>query len=107
MKKTTSTIRNQATPILLSLFSAGLAGCSSNTTVAPTTVSGTAVKGLLKNAEAFVDTDGDGAWTSGVDSDKVRTAEDGSFSIVTDLTGDIVVQNFTDADFSFEGSCVN
>ena len=92
MKKTTSTIRNQATPILLSLFSAGLAGCSSNTTVAPTTVSGTAVKGLLKNAEAFVDTDGDGAWTSGVDSDKVRTAEDGSFSIVTDLTGDIVVQ---------------
>lgn len=92
MKKNNSTIKNQATPILLSLFSAGLAGCSSNTTVAPTTVSGTAVKGLLKNAEAFVDTDGDGAWTSGVDSDKVRTAEDGSFSIVTDLTGDIVVQ---------------
>ena len=92
VKKANNNIRSSATPILLSLFSAGLAGCSTNNTVAPTTVSGTAIKGLLKNAEAFIDTDGDGSWTSGADSAKVRTAADGSFSIETDLVGDIIVQ---------------
>ena len=88
MKKINNNIRNHANPILLSLFSAGLAGCST----VDTSVTGTAYKGLLDNAEVFIDVDGDGVWTAGVDSDKVRTEADGSFSIDTELTGDIVVQ---------------
>ena len=88
MKKINNNIRNHANPILLSLFSAGLAGCST----VDTAVTGTAYKGLLDNAEVFIDVDGDGVWTVGVDSDKVRTEADGSFSIDTELTGDIVVQ---------------
>ena len=105
VKKTNNSVRNHATPILLSLFSAGLAGCSSvgtSTTDSATdsatdsttdsTTSGVASKGLLNHAEVFIDVDGDGVWTSGVDSDKVRTEADGSFSIETNLTGDIVVQ---------------
>jgi VCBS repeat-containing protein len=86
--KKTNNIRNHANPILLSLFSAGLAGCST----VDTATTGTAYKGLLDNAEVFIDVDGDGVWTVGVDSDKVRTEADGSFSIDTELSGDIVVQ---------------
>jgi len=83
------TIRENATPILMALFSAGLAGCSTG----PTTTTGTALKGRLENAEVFIDTNGDGSWTSGIDSDKVRTDSSGNFSIPesSDLTGDIVV----------------
>ena len=88
MKKTNNNVRSHANPILLSLFSAGLAGCST----VGTGTTGVAYKGLLDNAEVFIDVDGDGVWTDGVDSDKVRTEADGSFSIDTKLTGDIVVQ---------------
>jgi VCBS repeat-containing protein len=91
VKKINNNVRSHATPILLSLFSAGLAGCST-IDKATTATTGVASKGLLDNAEVFIDVDGDGVWTEGVDSDKVRTEADGSFSIDTELTGDIVVQ---------------
>ncbi len=106
-KKRNLLIRENATPILMALFSAGLAGCS----VGPTTTSGTALKGRLENAEVFIDTDGDGTWTSGVDSDKVRTDSDGNYSIAdsSELTGDIIVTTDetnmgTDAALEFEQS---
>ena len=88
--------RLKAQGSLLTLFSLGLVGCGfSSPNVAPSnvppSVGGTAVKGLLEGAEAFVDTDGDGVWTEGVDSAKATTAADGTFSIETSLTGDLVV----------------
>ena len=82
-----SAVKGNARQILLTLFSAGLAGCG----ISPTSTEGVAVKGLLQNAEVFIDTDEDGAWTDGVDSAKVRTDSEGAFSIETELTGDIVV----------------
>ena len=88
-KKNTE-FRLKAQGSLLTLFSIGLTGCGlSNTS---STTSGTAIKGLLEGAEVFIDTDGDGVWTEGVDSAKDTTDADGNFSIQTDLTGDIVVQ---------------
>ena len=82
-------IKGNPRQILLALFSAGLAGCSTSST----NTEGTAVKGLLENAVVFIDVDGDGEWTSGVDSDKVRTDEKGLFSIPNNaqLNGDIIV----------------
>jgi VCBS repeat-containing protein len=82
-------IKGNPRQILLALFSAGLAGCSTSST----NTEGTAVKGLLENAVVFIDADGDGEWTSGVDSAKVRTDSEGVFTIPdsSELNGDIIV----------------
>ena len=82
-----SAVKDNSKQILLTLFSAGLAGCG----VAPTSTEGVAVKGLLQNAEVFIDTNEDGVWTEGTDSAKVRTDSNGAYKIETELTGDIVV----------------
>jgi VCBS repeat-containing protein len=54
-------------------------------------VSGSAIKGELSNALAFIDADGDGVWTEGVDSQQVRTDANGHFSLSTHVRGDLVV----------------
>jgi len=89
----TSKLRSHISPILLSIFATGLAGCSSAPSLQTpnqSTTSGTVVKGRLENAEVFIDVDGDGVWTQGTDSDKATTNALGEYSITSDKTGDIV-----------------
>jgi VCBS repeat-containing protein len=86
---TITSIRSSASPILLTLFSAGLVGCSTSPKTG--TATGTAIKGLLEGAEVFIDVNGDGVWTSGVDSAKSITNASGEYSINSSLKGDLVV----------------
>jgi VCBS repeat-containing protein len=80
---------------VLTLFAAGLSACGGGgdiTAVGSSTQDVILTKGPLQGAEAFIDADGDGVWTEGVDSAKATSDADGKVSIANpnNLQGDIV-----------------
>ena len=80
---------------VLTLFAAGLSACGGGgdiTAAGSSSTDATLTKGPLQGAEAFIDVDGDGVWTEGVDSAKATSDADGNVSISNpnNLQGDIV-----------------
>ena len=92
-RKMLSKLRNNGSPVVLSLLAIGLAGCGGTDTQTFSS-GGTAIKGLLSNATVFIDLDSDGT----LDSDELSTTTnaDGSFSFLTTdqskLEGDLIVK---------------